>query len=244
VESEHYDRVAAVEDDHWWYKNTRAVTNDLLAPWLGSAQRVLDAGCGPGGNGAWLRRHGQVVGADTSTEALQYVRERRPSMRPVMSSLTALPFADASFDVVVDITTLCCIDDDHTAVQELARVLRPGGAVLLWEPAFDILRRGHDSGGHVFRRYRRAGLVRRAENAGLIARRATYAYSFLTPAAALMGMWFRLNPVAPAEAPSDYDRRTFDPVFSRLARAERRTLRTRDVPFGTSVIVVATRPGR
>jgi SAM-dependent methyltransferase len=242
VESEHYERVAAVENDHWWYTNTRRVMEDVLAPWLGRGQRILDAGCGPGGNGAWLARHGQVVGADTSAEALRYVRDRRPMMRPALSSLTAVPFADKSFDVVVDITVLCCIPDDRAAARELARVLRPGGAMLLWEPAFEQLRRGHDRGGHVIHRYRQRELVALAKSAGLSVQRATYAYSFLAPAAALMSAWFRLNPVSPAEAPSDYDRRTLDPLFGRLARIERRVLHKRDVPFGTSAIVLATRP--
>lgn len=242
MEAEHYKRVAAVEDDHWWYRSTRTVMEDFLAPWLGRDQRILDAGCGPGGNGAWLARHGQVVGADTSADALRYVRERRPMMRAALSTLNAAPFADATFDVVVDITVLCCIPDERGATCELARVLRPGGVMLLWEPAFEQLRRGHDHGAHVIRRYRQQDLVVLAEGAGLVVQRATYAYSFLAPAAAAMSAWFRLNPVSPGEAPSDYDRRRLDPLFSRLARVERRVLRKRDLPFGTSAIVLATRP--
>jgi SAM-dependent methyltransferase len=227
VESEHYDRVAAVEDDHWWYTNTRTVMENFLAPWLGRDQRILDAGCGPGGNGAWLARHGHVIGADTSVEALRYVRERRPMMQPALSTLTAVPFADESFDVVVDITVLCCIPDDRRAARELARVLRPGGALLLWEPAFEQLRWGHDRGAHVIHRHRQPELVALAEGAGLAVHRATYAYWFLAPAAAAMSAWFRLNPVSPTEAPSDYDRRTLDALFSRLARIERRVLQKR-----------------
>lgn len=242
MESEHYERVAAVENDHWWYTNTRAVMRDVLQPWLRGDRRILDAGCGPGGNGAWLAQHGQVVGVDMSTDALRFVRERRPMMRPAMSTLTALPFAAESFDIVVDITVLCCIADDFGATRELARVLKPGGALLMLEPAFKALWRGHDVGTHVLHRYRRDELAARARNAGLVVHRTTYAYSFLAPAAAAMGMWFRLNPVSPSEAPSDYDRRTLDPLFSRLARIERRVLHRHDIPFGTSVVVLATRP--
>ena len=58
METEEYARIAAVEDDHWWYRNTRALVGEMLAPWLGRDQRTLDAGCGPGGNGAWLAAHG------------------------------------------------------------------------------------------------------------------------------------------------------------------------------------------
>jgi hypothetical protein len=54
VEHGEYARIAAAEDDHWWYRNTRRLMADLLDPWLARDQRILDAGCGPGGNGSWL----------------------------------------------------------------------------------------------------------------------------------------------------------------------------------------------
>jgi hypothetical protein len=87
----------------------------------------------------------------------------------------------------------------------------------------------------------------RVRDAGLTVRRATYAYSFLAPPAALLGAWERLRAPAdargPAAAPgSDVDRRTLDRAFAPLAQAERRYLARRDVPFGTTLIVVATAP--
>lgn len=82
MEVEEYARIAAAEDDHWWYRNTRAVMADLLAPWLGRDQLLLDAGCGPGGNGASLSGHGRVVGADRSSDALRFVRARRSDTLP------------------------------------------------------------------------------------------------------------------------------------------------------------------
>ena len=45
VEVDEYARIAAAEDDHWWYRNTRAVMRDLLEPWLAEDQTILDAGC-------------------------------------------------------------------------------------------------------------------------------------------------------------------------------------------------------
>jgi SAM-dependent methyltransferase len=251
VEVEEYARIAAAEDDHWWYRNTRALVGDLLAPWLTRAHRILDAGCGPGGNGAWLAEHGTVVGVDVSPDALAFVRARRPETRPVRASLATLPFPDASFDVVVGITVLYTIDDDRRALREMARVLAPGGALLLFEPAFESLRREHDVTVHGRRRYRRADLVQEARANHLSVERATYAYSFLAPPAAVLGGFERLRrPAATATTPttatganateSDVERRSLDRAFAPMARAERRLLAHRDVPFGTSVIVVAT----
>ena len=125
---------------------------------------------------------------------------------------------------------------------ELARVLRPGGALLLIEPAFRALHRAHDKTVASIHRYRRPELVALAGQAGLTVRRATYAYSFLTPAAAALSLAERVRPRPVGAAGSDVDRRTLDALFEPMARLERRWLRHGDVPFGTSVAVVATRP--
>jgi len=240
VEVEEYARIAAVEDDHWWYRNTRALAADLLDPWLRRASRILDAGCGPGGNGAWLHAHGDVVGVDLSPDALAFVHARRPTTRPVRARVEALPFDDGAYDVVVGLTILYTVDDDACAVAELARVLRPGGALLLIEPAFPALGRAHDATVHGRRRYRRAELSELAARAGLTVVRASYAYAFLAPPAAALGALDRVRRRRDVPAGSDVDKRALDRVFAPLADRERRWLAGHDLPFGTSVVVVAT----
>ncbi|MEX1007113.1 MAG: class I SAM-dependent methyltransferase [Acidimicrobiia bacterium] len=249
MEVEEYARIATAEDEHWWYRNTRALAADLLASRLSDARRILDAGCGPGGNGAWLAQYGTLVGIDVSSDALAFVRARRPQMRPVQGSLEALPFPDRSFDAVMGITVLYTVHDDVLAFRELARVLAPGGVLLLLEPAFESLRREHDVTVHGQRRYRRAELVELARDNGLTVQRSTYAYSFLAPPAAVLGGLERMRRPATATATatsteSDVARRSLDRVFAPLAKAERRVLSRRDMPFGTSVIVVASRGSR
>jgi SAM-dependent methyltransferase len=240
VEVEEYARIAAVEDDHWWYRNTRALAADLLEQWLHDGPRILDAGCGPGGNGAWLATHGDVVGVDLSADALAFVRARRPTTRPVRARVEALPFADGAYDVVVGLTILYTVPDDARAVAELARVLRPGGALLLVEPAFTALGRAHDATVHGRRRYRRAGLTALAVAAGLTVARATYAYSFLAPPAAALGALDRVRHRRDSPAGSDVDKRALDRVFAPLADGERRWLAGHDLPFGTSLVLLAT----
>lgn len=241
MEVEEYARIAAAEDDHWWYRNTRALIADLLRPWLGFDQRILDAGCGPGGNGAWLAGHGRVIGVDLAREALEYVQARRPKTIPVQAAANRLPFDDEAFDVAVAITLLYTVPDDNATFSELARVLRPGGAVLVLEPAFESLRRAHDVTVHALRRYRRGELAGLADRAGLRVRRATYAYSFLAPPAALLAALERRKTRAADDTGSDVERRSLDSVFAPLARTERRWLVRHDVPVGTSAVVVATR---
>jgi SAM-dependent methyltransferase len=242
MEPDEYARIAAAEDDHWWYRNTRALMADLLKPWLRTGQRILDAGCGPGGNGAWLARHGTVVGVDLSLDALGFAQASRPETLPVQAGLTDLPFAADSFDVAVAITVVTCVPDDAAALRELARVLVPHGALLLFEPAFDALRRAHDMTVHSIHRYRRHDLAALAVDAGLRVQRSTYAYSFLAPPAAVLHVVERRAVDSPpGNRGSDVERRALDRVFAPLAAAERRWLARHDVPVGTSAIVVATK---
>jgi ubiquinone/menaquinone biosynthesis C-methylase UbiE len=241
MEVEEYARIAAAEDDHWWYRNTRALMADLLQPWLGLGMRILDAGCGPGGNGAWLARHGRVVGVDVAREALEFVKARRSTTVPVQASAADLPFPDRSFDLAVAVTLLYTVPNHAAAVNEMARVVRPGAPVFLFEPALPSLRREHDTTVHGLRRYRRDELAALAERAGLRVRRATYAYSFLAPPAALLAALERRKSRTGNDTGSDVERHALDRVFAPLAKAERRWLARRDVPVGTSAVVVATR---
>ena len=242
MEPDEYARIAAAEDDHWWYRSARGLITDLLAPWLGTDQTILDAGCGPGGNGAWLAEHGRVVGIDLASEALRLVHERRPDLAAVQANITELPFPDAAFDLVVEITVAYCVPDDASAVGELSRVLRPGGAVALMEPAFPSLRRAHDKTVHGVRRYRRRGLAALAEAAGLRVERATYAYSVLALPALGLALADRVLDRPAARTGSDVEKRWLDTAFASLAKVERRWLARHAVPFGTSALVVATRP--
>src|SRR5262249_29075178 len=163
-------------------------------------------------------------------------------------------FEDAAFDVAVGITLLYTVHDDVAALGELARVVRSGGAMLLLEPAFESLRRGHDVTVHGPRPYPRPQLPRLAalsgvplprappaRRGGLGGRRGARASSSPAPPAAVLAVVERRGTTPPRGAGSDVDRRALDQVFAPLAGAERRWLIRHDVPVGTSVAVVATR---
>ncbi len=86
---------------------------------------TLDLGCGEGRCGAELGRLGhRVVGVDSSQRMVDAARER---IDAVVGEASALPFDDASFDLVVAFMSLQDMDDLSGVVREAARVLEPGG---------------------------------------------------------------------------------------------------------------------
>ncbi len=110
-----------------------------------------------------------------------------PAADVVACDARRLPFADASFDAVLCVTVLChrSIESPVAAVGEMARVVRPGGLVCLWEPGVRRLRRAHDRVTHTGRRFSRRDLAELLTANGLTLERSTGAYSFLVPPAAV-----------------------------------------------------------
>jgi SAM-dependent methyltransferase len=139
-------------------------------------------------------------------------------------------------------TALCheMIPDAAATVRELARVVTPGGRLLLIEPNHPWLWRGHDRVTHSARRFTVDGLAALAERAGLDVERATAAYSFLVPPAAVIKLLDRDG------ATSDVGRNQsgLGGVATKLASLERRWLARHDLPFGLSAVVLASKPPR
>jgi len=241
MQLEEYSRIVDAEHRHWWYRAMPKLARAVLGPRLRPGMRILDAGCGPGANFTWLREFGEVTGVDTSPEALRLARARHPEMTVAEADVTALPFADESFDLTLEITVLTMVEHDQRAVDELARVTAGGGTVFLMEPAVPRLHRAHDEVVRSLRRYRLDDLRAMAGRAGLVVRRATHANSFLLPPAAALALAHRLRPPR-GEPGSDMARDRLGGTFSALATMERRVLVRRDVSFGLSAIVVAERP--
>jgi ubiquinone/menaquinone biosynthesis C-methylase UbiE len=97
---------------------------------LARGKRVLEVGCGTGLILARLAKHAQLArGIDVSPGMLQSARER--GLDVVLGSATALPFADASFDLVCSFKVLAHVPDISVALREIARVTRPGGHMVL-----------------------------------------------------------------------------------------------------------------
>lgn len=111
----------------------RALANGLIKlAGISPGDRVLDVGCGTGQLTAELAKvvGGENVAAlDPSETVLAVCRSRVPAADVRVASAESLPFADADFDAVLAQLVVNLVDDPPGAVQEMARVARPGGVV-------------------------------------------------------------------------------------------------------------------
>jgi len=99
---------------------------------------VLDVGCGDGALATTLaRRSARVTGLDPDAHMLDAARGRAGAeavdLALVPGRTEELPFAEGAFDRVVAVTVLCFIPDADRAIAEMARVLRPGGLLVIGE---------------------------------------------------------------------------------------------------------------
>jgi len=171
-----------LEDSYWWFVARRRMVRGLIERYAPEREelRVLDAGCGTGGTLVALESLGETWGCDMSAEALAMCRERGLS-RLRQSRVEQLEFEDESLDVVVSCDVLEHVEEDATAMAEMARVLRPGGICVLTVPAHRYLWSEHDEAlGHI-RRYETRELVHLVEGAGLKIEKLTKAVALALP---------------------------------------------------------------
>jgi ubiquinone/menaquinone biosynthesis C-methylase UbiE len=121
---------------------------------------ALDAACGTGRHAAHLVASGHaVVGVDRSAAMLAVARRKLPQAEFRVGDMTALPLDDGSVDVAVCALALTHLPDPGPAIAELARVVRPGGRIVLSDahPAYVLLQGQalfpHDDGLAFVRNY-------------------------------------------------------------------------------------------
>jgi len=240
MERAEYEIMYRVEGDHWWYKGLRAM---LRTAWQrhvpANGARVLDVGCGTGATLASLPPGTTCFGIDFSQDAIRFCRRRTLSQTAVASALS-LPFSDDTFDVVISCDVVChkSIENKLQPIQEMCRVMTPGGILILNLPAYAWLHSSHDLHVQTDHRFSRGEVISMLKECGLQPRYATYWNTVLFPLILPTRLWRSIRPL-PA---SDLDHASGEgltPLFSAALILERTLARFTRLPFGLSVLCVA-----
>jgi SAM-dependent methyltransferase len=227
-----------LEERHWWFVARRRILLSLLERELGDRRNldVLDAGCGGGATMENLRRHGRVRGMEFAPEAVEYNRERGRDV--VEGSIEELPFEDASFDLALALDVIEHVPDDARALEELYRVLRPGGALLATAPALDLLWSAHDVANGHYRRYTTRDLGERLEAAGFEVVTLSYFNTLLFPAILAARLLGRLRKEDTGSDVSEVPER-LNSWLADIFSSEARLLALWDLPVGVSALCFA-----
>lgn len=193
MQPQQYQQLAETEDRHWWHRSRQTLTARYLERMaLGDHVRILDVGCGAGGTTRFLLRYGSVVGLDRSEHSLAHARRKAPAATLVQGDANQLStlFAPASFDLITFFNVLYhqWMRDDQAIIDGAARLLRPGGHLLLTEPAFQLLWRRHDRLDMGKRRYRMRDFRQFFQRAGLAYTTGQYFNALAVPACLVLAL--------------------------------------------------------
>lgn len=225
------------EPSYWWYRARANLLCTVLSAYVSRGARILDIGSADGPSVSWLRTDGLHVSMDLDPRGL--------GRNGVCASALALPFADESFDIVAAFDVIEHCEPERVALDEVARVLVPGGRFLMSVPAYQWAWSDFDEQNGHHRRYTRARATQAVQRSGLEVERATHAFASVFPmfAAERLLRGFRNGSTETADVVEvPHVPKALEAVLMGLCRIDAKVLTRRDIPFGSSVLVAATKP--
>jgi len=241
------DEAREIEDTLWW----RVGRQVMLAPFLkraadaGRVARILEIGCGSGGDLGFLGRFGRVTGVERSAILAERARSRGDAEQILEGD-----FADVTphgeFDLICLLDVIEHVEDDLDLARRMAGLLDPGQMALLSVPACPALYGPHDELLHHHRRYSSASMGRLLDEAGFEVVRGTYFVFLLFPVFVLQRAFEKLRAwlgYRQTEVQYGLVPKPINAALVALLRFEAALLRFVDLPIGVWYVVLARRRG-
>lgn len=244
MEIEEYRLMFELEETHWWYRGLHDLLFSTIQGIFNERRdiRILDAGCGTGFILRRLDRYKATFGIDISEIALRYCRQRGLD-RIARSSVSVLPFPDEVFDLIIstDVVYHKQVKNDIAAINEIYRVLKKEGFVIINLPAHDYLRRAHDERVHTRHRYAMNELRNKLEKCGLKVMKISYRNAFSFPALLLSKL---INKDSRRKTYTDmkFVIAPINLLLYSILKMENLVLKGSNIPFGTSIFCISKKP--
>lgn len=245
-----FSNIAATEETFWWFRGMNRMLWDFLTEYRVAFQGkpALELGCGTGWVSSEFLKHFPgcpLTSMDLASEGLRYA-QRRGLTRLAQGDIRQLPFADASFHLAITLDVIVHLErgEERRAFAEFARVLEPGGILLMRAAAFSWLRSRHSVFVDERQRIQKSVVLTQLQDCGFEPLRSTYANTLLLPVSLLKSrVWEPMTNAEPASGLTP-----MPPVLNRLFEtclmAEAAWLRGgHSFPVGQSLWVLARKVG-
>lgn len=232
-----------LSDDHWWVNHRRRV----FSHWLrrcgvdaDGTRDVLEFGSGVGTEFSYLQQFGPVTGIELNPVGAGYCQKLGYAQLH-NSDLNHCDFGKAAYDMVVDFHVLYhnWILSPRDVLRRAYSALRPGGYLLLTEPAFPSLSRSHDQVVMAARRWQRRELIETVTSAGFSVRHWSGILVPVAPVAFVLAKLDRRRPPAADIEELKGGSRVAEAALRCLLAGERAVVRQLPLPLGTCWAMLA-----
>jgi SAM-dependent methyltransferase len=239
MEREFYNEMYVNEDVHWWHVARRLILQKVLDQSFQDKKpdRILEVGCGSGGNLQMLKEYGSIFAMELDDEARSMANKRNICNVKKGELPNNIPFENG-FDLICMLDVLEHIDDDLAALQTLRSKLNQKGKIFITVPAYKFLWSDHDVASHHKRRYVKKQITNLVSKSGLKVKYSTYFNTFLFPVIAsirTIDSIFNKSSTSNVNLPSKFLNNLLIKIFS----SEKVLLPKMSFPFGVSILLIA-----
>lgn len=212
-----------------------------------SAPRILDCGCGTGSNLQMLAPYGNGFGFDLNQVGAAFAHAH--GHRVARASISHIPFKSGHFDLVTSFDVFQTLPDDveRAAIVEMARVLKPGGHLVMNVAALEILHGKHSVLSEETRRYTPSRLRSLVEGAGFTIERLSFVHFSLLPMMLPTRLWHRMTAppegVKAGEFEISVPAAPINAALTALVSVEAQLLRVVNMPIGSSIMLLGRKGG-
>jgi SAM-dependent methyltransferase len=236
-----FDRMAELDNDHWWFLARRRILKTLIERVVRppTKARILEVGCGTGHNLPMLKAFGGVEASELDRCARALANKRHRGVKEARLPDLSM-FERNVYDLVALLDVLEHVPDDLASLRAIHRRLKPGGALLLTVPANPWMWSAHDAAHHHFRRYTKKQLRELFLRAGLEVQLLSHFNSLLFPLVAAARIVGKL--VGKESADDSLPSAPVNAVLNTVFGLEAGMIGRVPMPFGVGLVAVVRRP--
>ena len=240
MDTKEYETSFKIEESYWWFVGQQFLVKEFLQKHYPAREdlHLLDVGCGTGITLQILQGFGKAEGLDIADEAINFCKKRGFSI--TKGDVAKMPFPDDSFDVVTCLGVFYHegVKDDLIAMEEIKRILKPGGRLLFMDCAMPSLYGKHDLAFHGVRRYTKKDLAMKMRQAGLqIERMQYYNFTLFLPVY-LKRKLEKLSSAPPKSEVSEKRNPLVNKILTKVYCEELSLLKYVNFPVGINILAV------